>query len=347
MIPLYWRVTKNFGDYMNHWIWPKLLGEIVDIDDGLRLVGIGSLLKSDLNLVKGKKVIFGTGFGFGAPPAPDSMSDWIFYFVRGPLTAQRLGLDSSMSIVDGAWLISLLPEFAGIPEKSGVSFIPHFKTAESASWRQICLQAGFNYIDPTDDFEEIISKIASSELVITESLHGAIFSDYYRTPWIPLTISNNFWNFKWIDWCRSVNVPFRLAKLPPSDIQDFLYQRRLPSMKSADYEISEISSCEVEDMGQAVSESSRLHTYKNSLKNKVRRLRKGAYATLGTSRNLPFVKDWNSKYQDLLAQSLVRLAHEEPSLSEDTVRNEKIERLARVREKLVNDYESGVLLGGK
>ena len=38
-----------------------------------------------------KKLVFGTGFGYGGVPRLDE--SWIFYCVRGPRTARALGLD--------------------------------------------------------------------------------------------------------------------------------------------------------------------------------------------------------------------------------------------------------------
>ena len=196
MKPFFWRNTKNFGDYINNLIWPKIIGDLLDPNDGIRLVGIGSLIKSELNYVQGKKIIFGTGSGYDSFPDSKSIENWVIYFVRGPLTAGKLGLDPKKSIVDGSWLISLIPEFSSIPQKKGISFIPHWKSAESGNWLQACKDAGFEYIDPTNDVEIVIKTIASSELVITESLHGAILADFYRTPWIPVRISSQFINFK-------------------------------------------------------------------------------------------------------------------------------------------------------
>lgn len=344
MIPFYWRVTKNFGDYMNGWLWPKILGDIVEIEDGIRLIGIGSLIKADLHFVKGKKVVFGSGVGSGPSPTPESIKDWHFYFVRGPLSAEKLGIDQNKAIVDGAWLISLLPQYVSIPEKKGKCFIPHFKTAATTDWPRVCDEAGFNYIDPTDDLESILARIAESELVVTESLHGAIFADYFRSPWIPVQLSNNFWPFKWLDWCRSVDVPLRLAKLPPCDFQDFLFQGQIPSRSCAEYSLRTIDGYDEELPVKTNFESSRLYGYKTKIRNRARSVRAGAFAALRYTRKFPIINGWNEKYRSALAKSMTRLAESgESVLSSDQMRNEKLELLASVRDNLVDDYNAGKL----
>lgn len=228
MKPFFLRDTTNFGDFANHVLWPRLIPELLQENDGIRLIGIGSLLKSDLNYVSGKKIIFGTGSGYGGFPAPTTIKDWTVYFVRGPLTADKFGFPPEKSIVDGAWLFSLLPSFNDRMPKKQICFIPHWRTAEKGNWKTICDIAGIKYINPLFDFDQIIYEIGRSNLAITESLHGAIFADLFRTPWIPIKISKNFLNFKWKDWCESINVPFNLIELPPSNFVDCMTEGKNP-----------------------------------------------------------------------------------------------------------------------
>ena len=68
MKPFYWTGSTNFGDAMNEWLWPDVLGDLINDEDPIRLIGIGSLLRSELNFVKGPKLIFGTGSGYGTLP---------------------------------------------------------------------------------------------------------------------------------------------------------------------------------------------------------------------------------------------------------------------------------------
>ena len=90
----YWQTRappNNFGDELNPWLWPRVLGPRVLGDDGPWLVGIGSLLGDVLPFPDGElKLVMGSGAGYGTPPALDA--SWRIYAVRGPRTARLLGL---------------------------------------------------------------------------------------------------------------------------------------------------------------------------------------------------------------------------------------------------------------
>ena len=87
MKPFYMRANTNFGDHLNEWLWPRLIPELLAREDDVRLIGIGSLLKADVQRIAGRKVVFGSGSGCGPPPPADAMADWRFCAVRGPQTA--------------------------------------------------------------------------------------------------------------------------------------------------------------------------------------------------------------------------------------------------------------------
>lgn len=343
MYPFYWRGTTNFGDYMNHWLWPKLIPDLLSSEDNIRLIGIGSLLKAELNYVKGKKIIFGTGSGYGDLPQLASMEDWFFYFVRGPLTAKKFGLAPEKAIVDGAWLISQVSSFASIPNKKGVSFVPHWTTAQNGNWEKICHQAELSYIDPLGEFEKIIKSIAESELIIAESLHGAILADYYRTPWIPLQISPKFLNFKWYDWCESVELDFKVAKLPPSDFLECLSIGRNPYSLDYKLEFDRNPSCEKLAFKHDCSNCPPLF-YKNKtlVKTFLKKGRDMCLEKLKDRRNMVFLSGWNERHCDNLSHLLKKLLLEEPFLSRDSVREEKIVKLQIELNKLMTDYKNGV-----
>ena len=57
--------------------------------------------------------------------------------------------------------------------------------------------------------------IGSVSLVLTESLHGAIFADTMGIPWTPFVTSRNVSALKWVDWTLSVGLDFAPVPLPP------------------------------------------------------------------------------------------------------------------------------------
>ena len=343
MKPFFLRDTKNFGDYSNHILWKKLIPELLDEHDGMRLIGVGSLLKSDLNYVQGKKVILGTGSGYGAFPPAEITRDWDFYFVRGPLTASKFNISKEKAVVDGAWLFALLSEYDLKPIKKGISFIPHWKSAEKGNWKGICELAQIKYIDPISDFDTILNCIAESELVITESLHGAIFADLYRTPWIPVKISNNFINFKWIDWCESVSVPFNLINIPPSSFLDCISEKTNPF--EFNNQVNILKNCPAEDLKVNVTKTTPPSYYKQLmiLKKFLRGNRENIFNKLQKlSKSYP-IKNWDEKRANHIASFLITISKQPSYLSNDKIRNEKLDILNDIIAKLKLDYHNGKL----
>ncbi|MFU8772086.1 MAG: hypothetical protein ACNA8H_06670 [Anaerolineales bacterium] len=146
MKPFYSRFNTNFGDHLNSWLWKRLCPDLTDDNKQLRLIGVGTLLSRDLDLVPGKKVVFGSGAGYASPPTVEQAASWDIRALRGPLTAKIMGIDEGLAITDAAWLVALLPEYRDSPtQKSGVSFVPHWRTSERAGF----FYHSRNYVKPT------------------------------------------------------------------------------------------------------------------------------------------------------------------------------------------------------
>lgn len=201
----------NFGDDINPWLWNKLAPEILGEDPSELLVGIGTLINN--KIPEGPiKLIFGSGVGYGSLPVIDEK--WKFYFVRGPLSAMLLGLDKSTAISDPAILIPQLVNSEPIHSDQRISFIPHHGSINNADWRKICEKARINYIDPASDFHDVILNIRQSKLVIAEAMHAAIFADAFRVPWVSVKCYDHILDFKWHDWCQSLNMNYMPERLP-------------------------------------------------------------------------------------------------------------------------------------
>ncbi len=205
----------NFGDDLNAWLWPRLVPELLDDDEGTLFVAIGSIL--DRRIPQGpRKVIFGTGVGYGLLPVLNE--EWRIYCVRGPLTARALGLPPSLAITDPAVLVRTVR--AGRTTKAQrISFIPHFRTPARVQevgldLQRVCAALGIDYIDPRGDVEEVLSSIEGSGKVVAEAMHGAIVADALRIPWVAVQCFDQILNLKWWDWCRSLGMiynPLRYA----------------------------------------------------------------------------------------------------------------------------------------
>jgi succinoglycan biosynthesis protein ExoV len=208
----FWQgIQGNFGDELNPWLWNRLLPGVLDDDERILFLGIGTVLN---NIIPENphKVVFGSGFGYGTPPVINERR-WHFYCVRGPQTAQKLGLPPDLAITDPAALLARidLPKYK---KKHKFSYIPHHTSSRRGNWSDVCQATGINYIDPLAEVETVISSIASSEVIITEAMHGAVIADALRVPWIPVRAYNRINRFKWNDWCASLKIEYNPFELP-------------------------------------------------------------------------------------------------------------------------------------
>lgn len=210
----------NFGDDLNPVIWKHYLPELLDDDPASVFVGIGTVLSERMRqalrerLPPGaRKVVFGTGTGYGAHPTLDE--SWDVRCVRGPLTAAALGLDARLAITDPAILLAAMPTYtAPVTPQQTVSFMPHRASKRKGDWAAICAMAGVRYLDPADPVDDVIEGIRSSQLVVCEAMHAAIVADAFRVPWMPVVCYDHILGFKWEDWCRSLGMTYRPTQMP-------------------------------------------------------------------------------------------------------------------------------------
>jgi succinoglycan biosynthesis protein ExoV len=214
--------VPNFGDDLNAQLWPRLAPDLFAASDKDRgFVGIGTIIGMDVGELVQLEV-FSSGAGY------DRIAKWAnkrvtFHCVRGPVTARLLGLEPELALTDGAILTPLVD---GFPSRAtgggGTAVVPHFETIAFPGWDAACRQAGFRLLDPRGTPAEVIEQIAAAELVLTESLHGAVLADTYGVPWIPFATSRNFGTSKWVDWTASVGLDFDLRLVPPPNAQQLI-----------------------------------------------------------------------------------------------------------------------------
>lgn len=217
MKPYHWESHHgNFGDDLNLWLWDFLLPGLRDVHEETLLVGVGTVLNPALLPSGIRKLVIGSGYGYGAPPDISDAREWDVRCVRGPKTAERLGLPPAMGIVDPAVMITEMPEFQNLPKRYKKTYIPHWESAEFGMWQAVCEPAGMTYLDPRGEAKAVIRAIAQSELIVAESMHGAILADALRVPWIAVTTSRSINDFKWNDWASSVGVTYRPNFVPVS-----------------------------------------------------------------------------------------------------------------------------------
>lgn len=213
----------NFGDDLNPWLFERLLPGVFNghcyHDPALRraagkgnplFVGIGTLLNHE---IPGRpiKAVFGSGAGYG--PASKVDQSWNIYCVRGPRTAELLGLPPEKAVTDAAALCRRmdLPKADGDPR---LAFMPHCSTARYGFWDRICADLNIRYIDPQGSVDAVFAALQSTPMLITEAMHGAILADTLRVPWVPVSTTSGILSVKWHDWCSSLDMTYSPWRLP-------------------------------------------------------------------------------------------------------------------------------------
>lgn len=215
---------QNFGDALNPWLWQHLLPGILDDDPSSAFVGIGTLVNDALPRRTSHaklRVIFGTGVGY-EKGIPDIDQSYHIYCLRGPISAQKLGVSSDLAITDGALLIRKLIDLNLVPKKYKFSYMPHYNFAGDG-WQRVCDRLGFGYISPAWEIEDILTRIRQTEVLICEAMHGAIVADALRVPWIPVKTHPSIMPLKWQDWSASMELEYQPHSL------GYLYQPRSSS----------------------------------------------------------------------------------------------------------------------
>ena len=208
---------KNFGDQLNPMIFDHFFPGYFQGNKDIVLMGIGSILGFH-NRFPGKKIVFSSGFDATLPDTygqlPTVLEDFDFVCVRGPKTANLLGLESSLAITDGA---ALLKEMVKGPteKKYKVSLMPHAGSEDFYDHQVLCDELGWEFISPKWEVEKVLEKIQATELLITEAMHGAIVADTLRVPWIPYIGFKTIGTFKWEDWAASMELEYAPVLITP------------------------------------------------------------------------------------------------------------------------------------
>lgn len=211
---LYFNRKLNFGDALNRYIFNFYIPELLDEDESVVLLGIGTIL----GLIKPKEecrkiFVFSSGYGYGSMPEIDQRYDFIC--IRGPLTAKALGISPNLAITDGAVLLKGMPLKKQKKEYKW-SFIPHMQSeTQFMDWETIVKRAGGHYISPVNEPEFVVEEILKSKLIVAEAMHGAIVADTLRVPWIPARTNTYINSFKWKDWLSGIDLPYNPLDFPP------------------------------------------------------------------------------------------------------------------------------------
>lgn len=217
----------NFGDDLNPWLWSKLIPELLDDDPDELFVGIGTLLNHRIPAGP-RKHVFGSGLGYGRPPLVDDR--WTFHAVRGPMTAQALGLSADRSVCDSAILLRQVETRRGGNPNGPVGFIATGQTIGFFDWASLCKQHDIRFISCHDSVDSVLDSLLSCRVVLCEAMHGAIVCDALRVPWVPVRCTTGVLASKWQDWAASIGLTYEpsdiptLHKTPPKRLQQLKHR---------------------------------------------------------------------------------------------------------------------------
>jgi len=210
----------NFGDAINPIIFNHYLSDYFDNDETEIFIGIGSIIGLKKVKPKQRAIIFSSGYAAGAESTygtlPKITPNYYIKCVRGPLTAEILGIHEKYAITDGAILLAAMPHFANKQKNKQwpVSYIPHVGSLAFYNWEKLCNEIGIHYIDPRKDPLLVIEDVKNSNRIMAEAMHGAILADTFRVPWIAIKSYSTVNAFKWKDWCLSMNLEYTPYYLP-------------------------------------------------------------------------------------------------------------------------------------
>lgn len=211
----------NFGDDLNLELWPRLFPGILEVHPDVRVYGIGTILGG--RQPPGRKVVLGSGLGYRGRATPDP--ERRVYWVRGPRTAECLGVDPALGIGDAALLWPALRQPLA-PVAGRVGLVPHFRSLQRFDWTGIAREAGVHVVDPRLSPGEVAAGLATCERVLCESLHGAICADAMGVPWRAVVLARRFNDFKWRDWLEGLGMQLDAAEMPVELVG------RLPPLKA-------------------------------------------------------------------------------------------------------------------
>lgn len=264
---------RNFGDNLNPWIWDQLIPGVLNNDESVAFVGIGTLINDGLPYKTrhaSKRVIFGTGVGYGKGELKLNES-YKIYCLRGSLSAQALGVKEDFGITDGAVLIRRV--YNNTAKKIyRYSYMPHYELA-GKGWEIVCKELGYGYIDPRWTVEKVLSAISQTEVLLTEAMHGAIVADALRVRWIPIVTNSTILSFKWQDWCSSIDIEYKpnyIKRLHnPREKQNLLTPVRLVRDRIRQHKASQALKQVAMNQHSYLSEDSRIENLTQQLEEKL------------------------------------------------------------------------------
>lgn len=198
----WWDGHPNFGDDLTPWLLPHYgVVPLYSEPRQARLIGVGSLLEFIGEDFSG--ALWGTGLMEDrAHPLPHATA----LAVRGPLTAERLGVDDEPAYGDPGILVARHLQRPTPDERAVI--VPHGHHRGHRGLAQLIQRAGdrARVVTVHQRAAGAVREIARGSVVLTTSLHGLITADSYGIPavWTTLEPSLTGGDFKFRDYEAAV-----------------------------------------------------------------------------------------------------------------------------------------------
>jgi hypothetical protein len=206
----YYNVIRNNGDAISAYILRDTLGVQGIFVEGSRphLLPVGSIVF----MATAQSHIWGSGIlnpAWTVPPIDPRK----IHALRGTRTRDHLrGLGLPVPEVplgDPAILVGKLVE-RDVPTRFRAAVVPHHGHWGSKRYERFAHDPDFCLVDMMDDSLAPLERIAESDVVISQSLHGLIFAEALGKPslWIS-DVKTEAWTFKFHDWFSTTRNPQR------------------------------------------------------------------------------------------------------------------------------------------
>jgi len=214
----WWDGHPNFGDDLTPMLLPRYgMVALHRSPRAAQLIGVGSLLEFVSSDYAG--AIWGTGLMHDAAHALPAAT---VLAVRGPLTAERIGMHTEPAYGDPGLLVA-----RHVPRPVGdgrIAVVPHGHHRSHPRLHRLIRQAGdeARTVDVHRRALPAVRDIAAARVVLTTSLHGLITADAYGIPavWTTLAPALGGGDFKFRDYEAAV-TPGR-TRYRPFDTADSL-----------------------------------------------------------------------------------------------------------------------------
>ena len=198
----WWDGHPNFGDDLTPWLLPRYgVVPLYSEPRQARLIGVGSLL--EFLAPEHTGVVWGSGL---MEDHVHRLSYVTALAVRGPLTAERIGLSAEPAYGDPGILVARhLPQ----PRPSGMPvLVPHGHHRSSPALARLIHRSGdaLRVVNVHQRAAPALRQIAAGSVILTTSLHGLITADAFGIPavWTTLEPALDGGDFKFRDYEAAV-----------------------------------------------------------------------------------------------------------------------------------------------